>query len=131
MAKLAPTEVALEACGRSHHWGRVLARLGHRVKLILPRYVKRSKNNRNDAEAICEVASRPTMRSVPVQTVSEQAAAMLVKYRELLAGQRTQAINALRGHAAELGIVVARVVRTLPSCWRPPRLTKRCPRRLG
>jgi transposase len=112
MAKLAPTEVALEACGGSHHWGRVLARLGHRVKLIPPQYVKpfvkRSKNDRNDAEAICEAASRPTMRSVPVKTVSEQAAAMLVKYRELLVGQRTQAINALRGHAAEFGIVAAK-----------------------
>ena len=112
MAKLAPTEVASEACGGSHHWGRVLARLGHRVKLIPPQYVKpfvkRSKNDRNDAEAICEAASRPTMRSVPVKTVSEQAAAMLVKYRELLVGQRTQAINALRGHAAEFGIVAAK-----------------------
>jgi transposase len=112
MAKLAPTEVALEACGGSHHWGRVLARLGHRVKLIPPQYVKpfvkRSKNDRNDAEAICEAASRPTMRSVPVKTVSEQAAAMLVTYRELLVGQRTQAINALRGHAAEFGIVAAK-----------------------
>lgn len=112
MAKLAPTEVALEACGGSHHWGRVLVRLGHRVKLIPPQYVKpfvkRSKNDRNDAEAICEAASRPTMRSVPVKTVNEQAEAMLVKYRELLVGQRTQAINSLRGHAAEFGIVVAK-----------------------
>ena len=111
-AKLSPTEVALEACAGSHHWGRFLARLGHRVKLIPPQYVKpfdkRSKNDRNDAEAICEAASRPTMRTVAVKSIDEQAAAIIVKHRELLVGQRTQAMNALRGHAAEFGIVAAK-----------------------
>jgi transposase len=111
-AKVAPTEVVLEACGGSHHWGRVLSRLGHRVRLIPPQYVKpfvkRSKNDRNDAEAISEAASRPAMRSVPVKTVERQAETMIVKLREMLVGQRTQAINALRGHAAEFGAVVAK-----------------------
>ncbi len=110
-AKLAPTEVALEACAGSHHWGRVLGAMGHRVKLIPPQYVKpfvkRSKNDRNDAEAISEAASRPTMRTVPVKTADEQAATIIVKHRELMVNQRTQAINALRGHAAEFGIVAA------------------------
>lgn len=86
--------------------------MGHRVKLIPPQYVKpfvkRSKNDRNDAEAICEAASRPTMRTVPVKTVDEQAATIIVKHREVLVGQRTQAINALRGHAAEFGIIAAK-----------------------
>jgi transposase len=111
-SKLAPTEVVLEACAGSHHWGRMLSSMGHRVKLIPPQYVKpfvkRSKNDRNDAEAICEAASRPTMRMVPVKTVDEQAATIIVKHREMLVGQRTQAINALRGHAAEFGIVAAK-----------------------
>lgn len=111
-ANLAPTEVVLEACGGSHHWGRVLSRLDHRVRLIPPQYVKpfvkRSKNDRNDAEAISEAASRPAMRSVPVKTVEQQAETMIVKLREMLVGQRTQAINALRGHAAEFGTVVAK-----------------------
>jgi transposase len=110
-AKLTPTEVALEACAGSHHWGRMLDGMGHRVKLIPPQYVKpfvkRSKNDRNDAEAISEAASRPTMRTVPVKSADEQAAAIIVKHRELLVNQRTQAINALRGHAAEFGIVAA------------------------
>ncbi|HEY0121785.1 MAG TPA: IS110 family transposase [Rhizobium sp.] len=110
-AKLVPTEVVLEACGGSHHWGRVLSGMGHRVRLIPPQYVKpfvkRSKNDRNDAEAICEAASRPTMRTVPVKTVEEQATTIVVKHRELLVKQRTQAINALRGHAAEFGVVAA------------------------
>jgi transposase len=110
-AKLAPTEVVLEACAGSHHWGRVLRGMGHRVRLIPPQYVKpfvkRSKNDRNDAEAISEAASRPTMRTVPVKSADEQAAAIILKHRELMVNQRTQAINALRGHAAEFGIVAA------------------------
>jgi transposase len=81
------------------------------VKLIPPQYVKpfvkRNKNDRNDAEAICEAGSCLTMRLVPVKTVDEQAATIIVKHREMLVGQRTQAINALRGHAAEFGIVAA------------------------
>jgi transposase len=111
-AREPPAEVALEACAGAHHWGRVLGAMGHRVKLIPPRYVqpfvKRSKNDRNDAEAICEAASRPAMRTVPVKTSDEQAATIIVKHREMLVGQRTQAINALRGHAAEFGIVAAK-----------------------
>jgi transposase len=74
--KLAPTEVVLEACCGSHHWGRALSRLGHRIKLIPPQYVKpfvkRTKNDRKDAEAISEAAARPSMRSVPVKTVEQQ-----------------------------------------------------------
>ena len=111
-AKLAPTEVVLEACGGSHHWARVLGRLGHRVGLIPPQYVKpfvkRGKNDRNDAEAIHEAASRPSMRRVAVKSAQQQADAMALSARDLLVGQRTQAINALRGHAAEFGVVAAR-----------------------
>ncbi len=109
--KLPPVEVALEACGGSHHWGRTLRALGHRVRLIPPQYVKpfvkRSKNDRNDAAAISEAASRPQMREVPVKSVEAQAAAMLLSVRDLLMRQRTQLINALRGHATELGLVAA------------------------
>jgi transposase len=110
--KLAPIEVVLEACAGSHHWGRMLTAMGHRVRLIPPQYVKpfvkRSKNDHNDAEAISEAASRPTMRWVPTKTVEQQAETVIVKHREMLVGQRTQAINALRGHAAEFGIVAAK-----------------------
>jgi len=110
--KRAPLEVAMEACGGSHHWGRTLRALGHRVRLIPPQYVKpfvkRSKNDRNDAEAISEAASRPGMREVPVKSAEAQAEAMLLSVRELLMRQRTQLINALRGHATELGLVAAK-----------------------
>ena len=111
-AKLPPLEVALEACGGSHHWGRELAKLGHRVSLIAPQYVKpfvkRAKNDRNDAEAISEAAARPGMARVPVKSAEQQAAAMLLAVRALLTKQRTQLVNALRGHAGELGIVAAK-----------------------
>src|ERR1017187_5763234 len=111
-AKQDPTEVVLEACGGSHYWGRLLSGLGHRVRLIPPQYVrpfvKRAKNDRNDAEAISEAASRPTMRSVPVKTVEQQADGIILKHREMLVSQRTQAINALRGHATEFGVVAAK-----------------------
>ena len=118
-ARLEPTEVALEACAGSHHWGRVLNQLGHRVRLIPPQYVKpfvkRAKNDRVDAEAISEAAGRPTMHTVPVRTLDEQAATIVVKHREMLVAQRTQAINALRGHAAEFGLVVAKGCANVPT----------------
>jgi len=110
--KLPPTIVALEACGSSHHWARQLAALGHTVRLIPPQYVKpyvkRGKNDRNDAEAICEAAGRPGMHFVPAKTLEQQAAGMVLKARDTLVGQRTALINTVRGHAAEFGLVVAK-----------------------
>ena len=108
-AKLPPVEVALEACGGSHYWGRALLGLGHQVRLLPPQYVKpfvkRSKNDRNDAEAISVAAAQPSIASVPVKSAAQQAAAMLLSVRELLVRQRTQLVNAMRGHAAEMGVV--------------------------
>jgi transposase len=110
--KLSPLEVAMEACGGSHHWGRLLTALGHRVRLIPAQYVKpfvkRAKNDRNDAEAISEAASRPSMHTVAIKSAEAQASAMLLTVRELLVRQRTQLVNALRGHAAEFGLVAAK-----------------------
>jgi transposase len=110
--KLPPTRVGIEACGASHYWGRVLRGLGHEVVLIPPQYVKpyvkRGKNDAIDAEAICEAMSRPGMRFVPVKSAEEQAALMLLKARDLFVKQRTMLINAIRGHAAEFGVVGAK-----------------------
>jgi transposase len=96
--------VAMEACGSAHHWGRAIGDLGHEVRLIPPVYVKpfvkRQKNDAADAEAICEAASRPTMRFVAVKTEEQQSRAMLFRTRDLLVRQRTQLINALRDFVA-------------------------------
>ena len=101
--------VALEACAGAHHWGRELQRMGHEVRLIPPAYVKpfvkRQKNDAVDAEAICEAAQRPSMRFVAVKSEEQQASALVFRGRDLLVGQRTQIINALRGHMAEHGWV--------------------------
>ncbi len=101
--------VAMEACASANYWGREISELGHDVKLIAPIYVKpfvkRQKNDTTDAEAISEAAQRPTMRFVAVKTAEQQASGMLFRTRDLLVRQRTQTINALRGHLAEFGIV--------------------------
>ena len=68
-------------------------------------YVKRGKTDASNAEAICEALSRPTMRFVPSKTAEQQAEAMVLKTRDLLVRQRSQAINAIRAHLSELGIV--------------------------
>jgi len=111
-AKLAPTRIGLEACGASHHWARVLRGLGHEVVLMPPQYikpyVKRGKNDALDATAICEAMSRPGMRFVPVKSAENQAALMLLSVRDLLVKERTMLINAVRGHAAEFGVIAAK-----------------------
>jgi transposase len=110
--KLPPTIIALEACGGSHYWARELTTLGHAVRLIPPQYVKpyvkRGKNDRNDAEAICEAAGRPGMHYVPVKSVRQQAQGMVLKVRETLISQRVALINTVRGHAAEFGVIAAK-----------------------
>ncbi len=110
--KLAPTVVAIEACGGSHHWARLLSSFGHQVKLIAPQlvkpYVKRGKNDAADAEALCEAMSRPAMRFVPVKTAEQQAAVMLVGIRDRLIRNRTQLANYIRGYASEFGVTAAK-----------------------
>jgi transposase len=109
--ELPPCLVGMEACATSHHWARELTRLGHEVRLMpagyVKAYVKRSKNDAADAAAICEAVTRPSMRFVPVKSVAQQSALMLHRTRDLLIRQRTQLINAVRAHLAELGLVAA------------------------
>ena len=109
LASQPPCTVAMEACGSAHHWGREIEALGHEVRLVPPIYVKpfvkRQKNDAADAEAITEAAERPTMHFVAVKTEAQQGQAMLFHTRDLLVRQRTQIINALRGHLAEFGVV--------------------------
>ena len=109
-ASLEPCRVGLEACASAHHWAREIAKSGHDARLIPPSRVKaflpRQKNDAADAQAIGRAVREPEMRFVAVKTVERQSALMLFKSRDLLIGQRTQLLNALRGHFAELGIVV-------------------------
>jgi transposase len=108
---LPPCLVGMEACATAHHWARELTRLGHEVRLMpakdVKAYVKRNKNDAADAEAICEAVRRPTMRFVRAKSVEQQGRLMQHRTRDLLMRQRTQVINALRAHSAELGIVAA------------------------
>jgi transposase len=104
--------IGIEACPAAHHWARELQTIGHTVRLMPPSYVKaylkRSKNDANDAAAICEAVTRPSMRFVAVKTKEQQAALMLHRARQLLVRQRTMLSNAIRGHLSELGIVSAK-----------------------
>ena len=107
---LAPCVVGIEACGSAHYWARELRELGHEVRMIAPSYVKPyvkrgKKNDAADAAAICEAVARPGMRFVGIKSAAQQGVLMLHRSRELLIRQRTNLVNALRGHMAELGIV--------------------------
>ena len=105
---LPPCLIGMEACATAHYWARELTKLGHQVRLMpakdVKAYVKRNKNDAADAEAICEAVRRPTMRFVQVKAAEQQSRLMLHRTRDLLMRQRTQVINALRAHMAELGI---------------------------
>lgn len=111
LAKLSPCRIGMEACASAHYWAREIKKLGHDVRLMpakdVKAYVKRNKNDAVDAAACCEAVRRPTVRTVPVKTPEQQAQLMQHRVRDLLVRQRTQAINALRSHLAELGIIAA------------------------
>jgi len=105
-----PCLVGMEACAGAHYWAREIAKFGHTVRLMPPNYVKpyvkRGKNDANDAEAICEAVTRPTMRFVAVKSPEQQAILSLHRSREILVKQRTQLVNVMRGLLAEFGISV-------------------------
>jgi len=104
--------IGIEACPSAHFWSRRLQALGHKVRLMPPSYVKaylkRSKNDANDAAAICEAVTRPSMRFVPIKSEQQQSGLMLHRSRQLLIRQRTMLSNAIRGHMSELGVISAR-----------------------
>lgn len=110
--RLAPGRVAMEACGGAHYWGRELAKLGHEVMLIHPRYVrafvKTNKTDGADARAILAAAGQPEMRAVPVKSVEQQTILALHRVRENRRDMRTALMNQLRGLLAEFGVVLKR-----------------------
>jgi transposase len=107
--RIEPCVVAMEACGGSHYWAQELGKMGHEVRLIAPQfvkpYVKSGKNDANDAEAICEAASRPAMRYVRVKAPAQQAGQALHRVRSRLIGARTALVNEIRGLLSEFGII--------------------------
>lgn len=109
-ANLEPCLIGMEACGSAHYWARKLSEFGHTVRLIAPQfvkpYVKTNKNDRNDAEAICEAVARPNMCFVPVKTAEQQAVLALHRARQGFVKARTAQANQIRGLLAEFGIVI-------------------------
>jgi len=116
-ANLPPCLIGMEASNGAHHWARVLSELGHEVRLISPQfvtpYVKSNKNDRNDAEAICEAVGRPTMRFVPRKSVDQLGVQAIHRIRSRLVGSRTGLVNQIRGVLSEHGIVIARNIAKL------------------
>jgi len=110
-------EVGMEACAGAHHWARVLTKHGFQVKLIPPQfvtpYVKSNKNDANDAEAICEAMSRPSMRYVKVKSVEQQDIQAIHRVRSELMGHRTAKANQIRGLVAEYGLVAPQQISSL------------------
>src|SRR5258707_6279806 len=108
---LPPCLIGMEACATAHYWARELTKLGHEVRLMpakdVKAYVKRNKNDAADAEAICEAVRRPTMRFVRLKSAQQQGQLMQHRTRDVLIRQRTQIINALRAHLADLGSLAA------------------------
>jgi transposase len=118
----AGAEIGMEACAGAHHWGRQLRARGYQVKLMAPQfvkpYVKSNKNDRNDAEAICEAMSRPSMRFVELKSVEQQDIQAVHRVRAELIKQRTAKVNQIRGLVGEYGVVapqgVSSVRKALP-----------------
>jgi transposase len=116
-ADLPPCIVGMDACSGSHYWAKVFADLGHEVRLISPQfvkpYVKSNKNDRNDAEAICEAIGRPSMRFVPPKSAEQLEIQAVHRIRQRLVSDRTRLVNQIRGLLAEHGVVAARDISRL------------------
>lgn len=112
IAQCPPCLIGLEACSGAHYWGREFETLGHRVGIIAAKFVepyrKGSKNDNNDAEAICEAVSRPNIWFVPIKTAEQQAVLCIHRVRQGLVRDRTGMLNQLRGLLSEFGIVMPR-----------------------
>lgn len=110
VSNLSPTIIGIEACGGSHFWARYFKKCGHEVRMMSPQfvkpYVKSNKNDRNDAEAIAEACTRPTMRFVPIKTVEQQDILVLHRARELSVKNRTAQASQIRGILNEYGVII-------------------------
>ena len=116
-ACLEPCLIGMEACAGAHYWARALSQQGHETRLIAAQFVrpyrKNEKNDKNDAEAICEAVGRPNMRFVPVKSLEQQAVLTVHRVRQLRVAERTALVNQIRGLLAEYGIVMAQGIARL------------------
>lgn len=116
-ARMEPCLIGMEACGGAHYWSRELSQLGHAVRMMAPAfvkpYLKSNKNDRNDAEAICEAVQRPSMHFVAAKTPEQQAVLHLHHGRQLLVRQRVALSNHLRGVLSEYGIALPQGVKVI------------------
>src|SRR6201996_9456643 len=116
-ANLPPCLIGMEASNGAHFWAKALSDLGHDVRLISPQfvtpYVKSNKNDRNDAEAICEAVGRPSMRFVPRKSTDQLAVQAVHRIRRRLVADRVRLVNQIRGLLSEHGIVIARDIERL------------------
>src|SRR5712692_4449099 len=107
---LSPCLIGMEACSGAHEWGRRFQELGHTVRLMAPKFVapyrKSGKNDGNDAEAICEAVTRPSMRFVPVKSAEQQALLAMHRVRQGFVVERTATINRIRAVLSEFGVVL-------------------------
>jgi len=110
LATLTPCLIGIEASTGAHHWAREFAKLGHRVKMMAPQfvkpYIKSNKNDRNDACGIAEAVTRPAMRFVPIKNIEQQDMLLSHRARELAVKQRTAQANQIRGLLSEYGIIL-------------------------
>lgn len=117
IANLPTCLIGMESCGGAHYWARKFQSFGHEVKLMSPQYVKpyvkTNKNDYNDAEAICEAVTRPSMRFVPLKSLEQQDIQALHRIRSRLVCERTGLVNQIRGLLAEYGIVTAKGIHQL------------------
>ncbi len=111
MRQLEPCLVEMEACGSAHYWARELVKLGDRVRLMSPQfvrpYVKSNKNEARDAEAICEAVGRPSMRFVAVKSLAQQDMMAVRGVRSLLIRESAALMNEMSGLLAECGVIAA------------------------
>ena len=123
-ANLPSCVVAMEAGSGAHHWARQLIKLGHQACIMDPAFValyrtggRSSKNDRNDARAICEAAGRPGVRFVPIKSLEQQAILLVHRRRSQLVVEHTRTANQIRGFLAEFGVVVPKGVEVLKRQW--------------
>lgn len=122
LAGLPPLIIGIEACTGAFYWQRQFERLGHRVRIIAPQYVKpfvkHQKNDRNDAEAICTAMRQPNMKFVPTKNAEQQDIQALHRARARLVNHRTALVSQMRGllldRGITIGVSIARARRAIP-----------------